>query len=92
MNITKEEKVKITRLATSKLFSKDAPPVKFELDMVHTVGLIGQLQLAFRHPHNTGTTRKTLEKFVRDLILRIDPERGEIYHFLMMGFHEEFDE
>jgi hypothetical protein len=86
------EKMMIANVATSKLFAKGAPPVKFELNMVLTVGLIGQLQLAFRHPANNGPTREMIEKLVRDLIEQIDPARTEVYEFLMMGFNPEMDE
>lgn len=90
--LTDEQKLMIANLATSKLFAADAPPVRFELNMVLAVGLISQLQLAFRHPANTGPTREMTENLVRDLIERIDPERGNIYDFLMMGFDPKCDE
>jgi hypothetical protein len=28
---------------------------------------------------------------IRDLIVAIDPDRGEIYEFLMMGFDARYD-
>ena len=67
-------------------------PVVFELDITLTVGLIGTLQLAFRHPGNVGATREMLEQFVRDLIEQIDPSHGDVHAFLMMGFDEQHDE
>jgi hypothetical protein len=89
--LSEADKLRITTLATSKLFAPGAPPVKFEFNMVLTVGLIGQLQLAFRHPANTGPTREMTEQFVRELIERIDPTKGDVYQFLMMGFDERND-
>lgn len=89
--LTDEQKIMITQLAASKLFARDAPPVILNLNMVLAVGLIGQLQLAFRHPENVGPTRRMTEKLVLDLIDRIDPEHGEVYAFLMMGFDPECD-
>lgn len=89
-NTTEIEKERILNKATE--FMKMAPPVEFKLDMVLTVGLIGQLQLAFRHPGNLGATREMLEKFVLELIQRIDPSGGAVYQMLMMGFDQQFDE
>lgn len=76
--------------AAKELFAR-THPVKFELDMVHTVGLISHLQLAFRHPENTGPTSEVLKKFVIDLIEKIDPSRGDAYEFLMHGFNGAYD-
>ena len=66
--------------------------VKFELEMGLVVGLIGQLQLAFRPPDNNGPTRQTLEQFARDLIERIDPSHGPVWELLNLGFDPEYDE
>jgi hypothetical protein len=88
--ITPEKKEAITRRAGERV-NEIKEPVKFELDAVLVVGMIGQLQLAFRHPHNTGPTRQTLETFVRDLIEQLDPAHGDLHTLLMMGFHEAYD-
>lgn len=69
MEITNEEKAVIIELLTTWMAERSAP-VRFELDTVLTVGLIGQLQLAFRHPANIGETRQMFEKFTRELIER----------------------
>lgn len=90
MKITNSEKMRIMEAATKAMANK--PPVVFNLDMVLVVGLIGQLQLAFRHPQNTGATRQILQKFVLDLINRLDPGKGDLWTFLMMAFDERFDE
>ena len=87
-----DEIEKIARIAASKLFAPNARYVNFELNMILTVGLIGQLQLAFRHEKNTGPTRFETEKFVRRLIEQIDPHKGEVYQFLMLGFNDEYDQ
>lgn len=76
--------------ASKELFSRKEP-VKFELDMTLTVGLIGHLQLAFRHPQNNGPTRDALEKFVLELIEKIDPFKGDAYEFLMLGYNGKYD-
>ena len=89
--ITDAKKEAITRRATERMRSM-TEPIKFELSINLVVGLIGQLQLAFRHPQNVGGTRQLLESFVRDLIGQLDPEHGDLYTVLMMGFHEAYDE
>jgi hypothetical protein len=89
--ITDAKKEAITRRALEKMReSKD--PLNVELSISLAVGLIGQLQLAFRHPQNVGPSRAQLELFVRDLIERLDPEHGDLYTVLIMGFHECYDE
>lgn len=92
VKIPDAEKERIVEKVLPQMFEKSAAPVKFELNLPYAVGLISQLQLAFRHPQNVGPTREHLEKLVRDLIERLDPERGDFYQFLMMGFDEAYDE
>ncbi|MBS1797822.1 MAG: hypothetical protein JSS81_28635 [Acidobacteria bacterium] len=89
--LTFDEKMRIADLAATKLFAPDARPVIFEMDSTAAVALIGQLQLAFRHPENTGRTREITENFVRNLIEQMDPDHGDVYEFLMMGFNPEMD-
>ncbi len=84
------EKQQRLEAAAQVLFARKEP-VKFELDMVLTVGLIGHLQLAFRHPANTGPTSEILKKFTIDLIEKLDPGKGDIYDFLMHGFNPNYD-
>jgi hypothetical protein len=64
-------------------------PVRIEMDISTAAMLIGQLQLAFRHPANQSYSRKQIEDFTRDWIERIDPERGAFYRMMMMGFDAE---
>lgn len=66
--------------------------ILFDMEPAMAVGLIGQLQLAFRHPLNIGPTRQLLEKYVRDTIEKLDPDHGDVYNFLMAGFDPEQDE
>lgn len=89
---TDAEHEAILARATAVLYETSAAPVHFELDLILVVALIGQLQLAFRHPENTGPTQAMLREFVRDLIERLGQQFGpEVYQFLMMGFDEKFD-
>lgn len=89
--ITDAKKQAITERALAKM-REMKEPIKFELDVTHVMGLIGQLQLAFRHPGNTGPSRAAIERFVRDLIEQMDPEHGDVHALLTMGFHEAYDE
>ncbi|HEV2863061.1 MAG TPA: hypothetical protein VGX48_18745 [Pyrinomonadaceae bacterium] len=88
--ITPEKREAIVRRAAEAMCAM-TEPVLFELDPVLAVGLVGQLQIAFRHPANTGETRERLEQFVRDLIERLDPAHGDLHALLMMGFDARYD-
>jgi hypothetical protein len=82
----------ILTAADEKLKARASEPVQFTLDLPNAVGLISQLQLAFRHPQNTGVTKQMTEQLVRQLIETVAPERDEIYQVLMMGFNPAYDE
>ncbi len=77
--------------ATAKLKAKCDEPVVLKINHQVAVGIISQLQLAFRHPANVGLTREMTERLVRDWIEQLDPEHTEVYQLLMMGFDEKFD-
>lgn len=47
------------------------PPLALELDVSATLAVIGQLQLALRHPGNAGPTAAATRRFVRDLITAV---------------------
>lgn len=89
--ITEGKREAIARRATEKMRAWPGP-VRFELDITSVVGLIGQLQLSFRHPQNVGPSRAVTERFVRDLIEQLDPEHGDLHTLLMMGFDPTYDE
>jgi hypothetical protein len=92
VKIDEKEKEQIVGSALSQMFDKQSVPILLNLDIQHAVGLIGNLQIAFRHPANTGPTRVMMEKLVRDLIEKLDPERGDFYRLMMLGFDERYDE
>jgi len=60
--------------------------IELRLDRLHAIGLISQLQVAFRQPANNGKIRKHFEEFVTNMIDKMDPDHGEVYEFLMAGF------
>jgi hypothetical protein len=88
-SISPDEKEEIIDGAFGKL--RSAPPVVIQLEPVYAVGLVGQLQLAFRHPQNVGPSRKILEQATRTIIDQMDPDKGDLYKVLMMGFDSRFD-
>jgi hypothetical protein len=65
--------------------------IEFKVSLQIAISLIGQIQLALRHPANTGPTRFLIEQFARDKIVEIDPQKGAIYELMMRGFDEAFD-
>lgn len=89
-NLSKAEAELISKVAMSKIFERNMPVV-LELDAAMTLSIISQLQLAFRHPQNTGPSREMVEKFIRYVIDKLDPEKGEIYQFFVMGFDKNYD-
>lgn len=89
--MTQTEKAALFENAADAMREWDRP-IKFDLDIILTVGIIGQLQLAFRHPSNLGPTRELVESFVRELIENLDPDKGALYELLTAGFDPEMDE
>lgn len=89
-NLSKQDVKNILSGATDVLVS-DPRKIQITLDMPSAAWLVAQLQTAFRHPENTGPTRRAAENLVRDLINQIDPGKGDLYKLLMMGFDAQYD-
>ncbi len=68
-------------------------PILLEMNINLAVCLIGVVQLALRHPH---MEESPIGHMTRDLILalidNIDPSRGDVHKFLMMGFDPNCDQ
>jgi hypothetical protein len=90
--LTAREKEELFMRARAALKEDERREVHLTTDLTTIVALIGNLQLALRHPQNVGTSSEITKRFVLKLIGRIDPARGDVYQFLMMGFDEEHDE
>ncbi len=90
MKLSEAEKKALTARAIEELKLFDRPIV-LTLDIKMMLMMIGQLQLAFRHPGNVGLSRQEIEAIVRNLIEEIDPSRGDIYKLLMLGFDPKHD-
>lgn len=88
--MTDEEKEEFLNRALPLMFERDREVI-FKLNIISATSIISQLQLAFRHPENTGSSRQLVENLVRDWIEKLDPEHGDIYKLLMMGFEPDFD-
>ena len=84
------QKEAVLRRAQEKL--NQNRPVIIETDLTTSLALIGNIQLALRHPANNGPSSKLAEGLVVGLIETIDPDHGDVYELLMMGFDERFDE
>lgn len=89
--MTDEEKDRIFENVQKWGHANEAVMIVLQLDRLLATSLIGQLQLAFRHPQNTGSPRDLMEKLVMKLIESLDPARGDVYRFFMMGFDPEND-
>lgn len=62
-----------------------------DMDFITAICIIAQIQLATRHPKNTGGSRGIAEKFartLRDMVIAIAPENALI---LEMGWDSNFD-
>lgn len=86
------EKLDLLARAQEQMRALDDTPIKCEMSLTQAISLIGQLQLALRNPANTGASRDFAEGFVKALIDRIDPTRGDVWKFLRLGFNPKFDE
>jgi hypothetical protein len=89
--MTDEEAKEITERAAIRLKHWDRPII-IHTDMTHTVGLIGMVQLALTHPGCAKSeTSQMTKRLILDLIYKIDPNKGDVYKFLMMGFDRKRD-
>ena len=69
---------------------KKAPPISLQLDAEVAFALVAQLQLALRHPQNTGPTADMVERAARTFqahifswrLCRVSAERNAIDHIL----------
>lgn len=89
--MTEAEKIAITERAAKAIREWDRPIV-LNIDIGHAVGMISMCQLAMRHPlSRERPTAQMVGAMIRQLIDEIDPERGDLHKFLMMGFDPECD-
>jgi hypothetical protein len=80
------EKLAITGRAAELLRDWERPLI-IETDINHAVALIGLVQLALRHPQaGASPSAQMIDRMIRELIDAIDPARGVVWQFLMMGF------
>jgi hypothetical protein len=67
-------------------------PIIIETDIHMCLRLIATVQVALRHPAaKSSPTMQSAEKFVIDLIEKIDPQHGDIWRFMNFGFNRTFD-
>lgn len=70
----------------------DAEPVTIQLDPESALSVIGNLQLALRHPGNTGIAADIAKELIDGLIERLAPDPDDpMRTFLMAGFDPAHD-
>ena len=65
--------------------------LKVELHIYQAIAIIGNLQLALRHPSNTGPTAAITRKFIAGLQERISKESAELNLIIEAGFNPDYD-
>ncbi len=68
-------------------YLKEQPPVQLEVDVQTALLVIGNLQLALRHPDNMGAGSQAIRRFVSDLQERIAPVGSPIYAIIEEGWN-----
>ena len=68
----------------------DPTPLPFTLTKLEMWVILSQLQLAFRHPQNTGATRSIAEEVVHRLQAIVAPS-GALAEVAQMGWEARFD-
>lgn len=73
--------------------TKEAMPIgPISMDVIVASCVIAQIQLATRHPKNTGSSRQIAEAFARELqniVSRVSPENAEL---IEKGWNPTYDE
>lgn len=67
------------------------PPMAVEFPQELAFMVVSQLQLAFRHPSNTGPTRRVVEEFAQQLRGRICAPGSALDVVIQMGADERPD-
>ena len=69
-----------------------APPVTLQLAPPVAIAILSHLQLALRHPSNTGPTAAEAEGVCREIIDRIAPDADNpLRVFFLAGFDPAYD-
>jgi hypothetical protein len=89
--MTNEEKIEITERAQA-IINDFRRPIVIETSISHVTSLIAMVQVALRHPVvKTFPSAQLAEKFCVNLIEKIDPEHGDLWRLLNMGFNSKHD-
>ena len=57
-----------------------------EFDFGTVIAIVGQIQLALRHPDNTGHSAQQARKAIEEIIARLEAAAPGIGRYLNMGF------
>lgn len=67
------------------------PPLTVEISPLLAFLVLSNLQLALRHPANTGKSNDEVRKFFIGLRAKVAPTGGVLDRVIQMGFDETFD-
>lgn len=70
-------------------YMEGQPPILLEVDVQTALLVIGNLQLALRHPANNGAGALAILQFVKDLQERIAPVGSPIHDIMEEGWNAQ---
>lgn len=70
---------------------KEPPLIELKIDVNTAICIIANIQLATRHPKNTGPSRRISESFARELQKIVERNRPELAAVIEMGWNPDFD-
>ncbi len=76
---------------TEELTALNGVPFVFATDALSAWAVMCQLQLALRHPENTGETSKTARDIAQGIIEQIAPEGTALRQLAEAGWDEKYD-
>ena len=65
--------------------------ITVEIDCITAISIIGQLQLASRHPANNGLSQKEAEKFARLMQAAIAAKFPAMTELMELGWNPDYD-
>lgn len=86
--VTPEEERAMLALVAS---LQQEPPVHLELSALDVYFLITQLQLAQRHPANTGPVSRRMHQLAKQMEERLAPVGSPLHNIMEMGWNPEHD-
>lgn len=89
---TIKDSIPLLEAATEQLKRlREQPPIPVEISQDAAMVLISQLQLALRHPQNTGPSRDQARAFIEGLRSRIAAPGDPLDQLIAMGYDTRYD-